>query len=69
MKKKKKNIKKNNIDTSKWNENFRQYFNVRINQSPIKKYAERIKYYIKEDYSDFDELIKSIVLIKYRKKK
>ncbi len=48
------------IDTSKWDKNFQQYFISRINQSPIKKYLERMKYYIKEEYGDFYDLIKSV---------
>ncbi len=53
-------LNQSHIDTSNWDKDFREYFISRINQSPIKKYAERMKYYIKENYGDFDELIKSV---------
>ena len=58
---KKEILKQYKIDTSSWdNTEFSVHFNTCINQSPIKDYAERMKKYIKADYGDFDELIKSV---------
>ena len=62
-------LKENNIDISKWNEEFREYFNEIIKRNPIKSYAERIKNYIKTDYGNFDELIKSVDICKDEMKK
>ena len=53
-------LKQYKIDTSKWDKDFQEHFNIIINHAPIKIYAERMKYYIKEDYGNFDELIKSV---------
>ena len=48
------------INTSNWDADFKDYFDIIINQAPIKDLAERMKYYIKEDYGNFDELIKNV---------
>ncbi len=52
-------LKQYKIDSSKWDEEFREYFNTIININPIKILAEKIKYNIKEDYNDLNELLKS----------
>ena len=53
-------LKQNKINTSSWDNEFSEYFNIIINQSSIKTDAEIMKYYIKTDYGVFDELIKSV---------
>ena len=59
----------NNIDTSKWDEEFRNDFQSIINTKPIKDLAERMKNYIEADYGNFDELIKTANKCKNRVKK
>ena len=53
-------LRKSKIDTSKWDDKFREYFESIMNTKPIKSMAERMKNYIKADYGDFDELIKCV---------
>ena len=57
-------LKKKKIDPSKWDDNFRNYFEVIISTRPIKTLAERMKNYLLEDYGDFDELIKCVRVCK-----
>jgi len=53
-------LSKHKIDPSKWDEKFREHFQIVIESKPIKTLAERMKNYIKADYGNFDELIKSV---------
>ncbi len=53
-------LKQKKIDSSKWDENFSVYFDIIINKPSIKSYAQRMKNYIKADYGNFDELIKTV---------
>ena len=52
-------LKKYNINTSNWDDNFRDIFTIIVNTAPIKTLAERMKNYFSADYGDFDELIKN----------
>ena len=51
------------IDTSKWDKDFQVHFNIIIDHAPIKKYAERMKYYIKEDYGNFSHGLSNTIKI------
>ncbi len=53
-------LSKHKIDISKWDDKFREHFQIVIESKPIKTLAERMKNYIKADYGNFDELIKSV---------
>ena len=53
-------LKKYKIDISKWDEEFREYFNTLININSFKILTEQIKDNIKEEYNDINELIKNI---------
>ena len=53
-------LKKKKIDPSKWDNIFRDYFEIIINTRPIRTLAQRMKNYIQADYGDFDELIKCV---------
>ena len=53
-------LRESGVDTSKWDDKFREYFESIMNTKPIKSMAERMKNYIKADYGDFDELIKCV---------
>ena len=53
-------LKRHKIDISKWDDKFRDYFQIIINENPKKDLAERMKNYIQHDYGNFDELIKSV---------
>ena len=57
-----------NIDTSKWDGEFKEYFQIIINTKPIKDLAERMKNYIETDYGNFDDLIKTVNKCKNRVK-
>jgi hypothetical protein len=59
----------NKIDTSKWDDEFKNDFQSIINTKPIKELAERMKNYIEADYGNFDELIKTVNKCKNRVKK
>jgi hypothetical protein len=59
----------NKIDTSKWDDEFKNDFQSIINTKPIKELAERMKNYIEADYGNFDELIKNVNKCKNRVKK
>ena len=48
------------IDTSKWDDKFRDTLQIIMDTKPLKTLAERMKNYIKADYGNFDDLIKSV---------
>lgn len=48
------------IDRKKWDDKFNEIFQIIIETKPRKTLAERMKNYIKQDYGNFDELIKSV---------